>query len=98
VVTVFSCSGSSRWRLPPGWRRARRAVLHLDEHVATANVDVVSGRLAVRGLVAIVGELDEARLTGEVGGELVHEVLVVLTLAKSWSFEGKLSTPAPSSS
>ena len=72
------------------WSRARRGVLHLDKHVATADVDVVSGRLAEGGLVAIVGELDEARLTGEVGGELVHEELViVLSLLKCSSIEGQ---------
>jgi hypothetical protein len=59
----------------------RRGVLHLDERVTVADIDLVSGGLAVRGLVAIVGEHDEARLTGEVGGELVQEGVV-----RSWCF------------
>ena len=55
---------------------ARRGVLHLDERVATADVDVVSRRLAVRDLLAVIGELDEAGLACKVGGELAHELVV----------------------
>ena len=65
----FKSSALTSW-----W--VRRGVLHLDERVTVADIDLVSGGLAVRGLVAIVGELDEARLTGEVGGELVQEGVV----------------------
>ena len=55
---------------------ARRGVLHLDERVATADVDVVSRRLAVRDLLAVIGELDEAGLACKVGGEVAHELVV----------------------
>jgi hypothetical protein len=65
----------------------RSRVLHLDKRAATPDVDVVSRYPAVRGLVPVVGELDEAGLAGDVVGELVHEVQVVLTLLKWWSFE-----------
>ena len=68
----FQLSPLTSW-----WSGAGRGVLHLEERVATADVDVDSGWLAVRGLLAIVGEL-----------ELVYEVLVVLlTLLKWWSSE-----------
>ena len=41
------------------------------------------GWLAVRGLVPVVGELDEAGLAGDVVGELVHEVFLPRLLV-SW--------------
>ena len=58
----------------------RSSVLHLDKRIAMPDVDVVSRYPAVRGLVPVVGELDEPGLAGNVVGELVHEVQVVTTI------------------
>ena len=68
----FQASTLTFWWSGGAWR----GVLHLDERVATANVDVVSRRLAVRDLVAVIREFDEAGLACKVGGELAHELVV----------------------
>jgi hypothetical protein len=72
LVHWFQASTLTFWWSGGAWR----GVLHLDERVATANVDVVSRRLAVRDLVAVIREFDEAGLACKVGGELAHELVV----------------------